>query len=678
MRRRGVVSTSVVGLVLGLVRGARAEEPYVRGARDREGVVRELATRSADYATVLVVFDTATFNPPPGRSEFEADHRYREDLPAWLASVTLLASAAKRPVLVATTSSLKALPALGDGWKEAIGRDLAVPWWKTDSFAFEPAVKWIARLVDEKGARGGSTPHPSTCMLVLVTGDILPEEAVRGVFDVFSHLGEAEGAAGLPTDESWRAKLLPLGGYWDEEEVAKTLHKRSSGLFVVAPEARFCDFLPVVEIPDVPWASRPVAPPQLPVALSPTRTDEEPKPLVPDDEEGKRLVEQALEAFKAFDVTRFESSTPAFCRHYGSGVFFNTDCPSGFGYWPFARAASATGGRYLFYPYPPGKWLDACPKDPALMSRLAPELVPKDDYLRAKRNDAALDAICEACLAVVEETPWHDSASDVHERAPGWMHFRSTNPFALFERFPVRDRPVDDVPDLEDKSAARLRREGAQLERVARRYDRAIRILERAERSILGGAAGAAHPRSIASLALARFWFEMGAFHLDALSIFFKESARLRERGIVTYVPTIRMSDCLDGYDGLTISPEDEAAFRSDFAPPEYQGNLLSIPQDDAKYRARREADRVLKSLDPRLRERALRMIAAGESVMQSYARSPWGWVVYYSEAVTFVSEPVPDGGAPEFDREGDSVEFLRPATPRPGSSGGGPTSGGG
>lgn len=664
MCHKSIAAIRIVGLVLCLAPAVPADEVYVRGARDRDAVVRELAARSADYASLLLVFDAPTFNPPPGRSEFAMDHRYRDDLPDWLASVATLASAAKRPTYVAATSSARPVPVLGD-WRKDVERDLDTPWWQAPSVAFEPAASWLTRLVDEAGGQ---------CMVVLLTGDILPEQTVMGILDILSRLGDAEGApawlrkaAGQPTDESWRAKLLPVGDYWEEEEIAEALRKRSSALFVVAPEARFGDFLPVVEIPDVPWASRPTTRPQ---AIAMRR-----KSPAPDDPE-RQATDRALEVLDT--SLRFESLTPSFCRHYGSGVFFNTDCPSGFGHWPFARVAAATGGKYLFYPFPPGKWLDACPQDQSLMGRLAPELGSKEEYLRAKRNDAALDAICKACREVVEETPWTDSAGpNLHERAPGWMFFRSTKPFAVFERFPTRDRPVDDIPDIEGMSATKLRREGEELGRVARRYDRAIAVLERAETSILGGAGGPAHPRSVANLALARFWFEMSAFHLDALSIFLRESSRLRERGIVTYVPTIRMSDCLDGYLSLKISPADEAALRSDFAPPEYQGNLLAVPQSDPKYRARREIDRVLRNLDPRLRERALRMIAAAESVMQRYARSPWGSVVYYSEAVTFVSEPVEEAAA-EFDREGEDVEFLRPTTPRPGSSPGGPTSGGG
>lgn len=665
------------GLLVAFALAAAADDApriYARGVKDRAAVVRELAARSAGYASVLVVLDLATFAPPPGECEFAADHRYREDLPDWFTSIATLAAAAGKPTSVAATSSRKPVPVAG-GWREAIERDLGVAWWKAEGFAFEPAAKWIARLLDERTARGGTAP---SCMLVLITGDILPEQAVRGVFDVRALLHDVEGAPewlrkGTPADESWRSRLLPVGAYWDEEEVATVLRKRSSALSVVAPESRFGDFLPVVEMPDVPWASRPVAPPD--VGGASRRLDEQLKPTLPDDAERARAVERVQEALGAFTL-RFESSTPTFCRHYGQGVFFNTDCPSGFGYWPFARAVAATGGKYLFYPYPPGKWLDPSPHDESLLSRLAPELTSKEDYLRAKRNDVALDAICEACLEVVDQTPWSDSADDPRERASGWMFFRSTKPFAIHERTPQRDRPIGDIPELADKSPAKLRKEGEELARVARRYDRAIGILESAETSILKGARATAHPRSIANLALARFWFEMSAFHLEALSIFLKESSRLRERGVVTYVPTIRMSDCLDGYEDLTISPEDELRFRSDFQPPEYQGNLLSVPLSDPKYRAKRDVERVLERLDPRLRGRALRMIAAAESVMQRYARSPWGAVVYYSEAMTFVSEPVPEGVA-EFDREGEDPGLLRPTTPRPGSSPGGPTSGG-
>jgi len=682
MLERGRLGISAIGALcllalLGPSRaGGDAPQIYSHVPQDRQAILVDLGTRSASYASVLCILDAATFNPPPGDSEFTADHRYRDDLASWLESVKTLAGKTKCPTYVAATSSAHVVRAEGDGWQTQVERDLAPEWWEASS-PFVPAAKSLARLVDE--AHG----H---CMVVLVTGDILPEATVQGTFasPVFP-----EDDAAAEAKETWRSKLLPVGEYWDEEKVANALRERSSGLFVVAPEARFCDFLPVVEIPDLPWVSRPVMPPFDALAEKMNeeqraRTEEALKGLSPEQRE-KILRALETQVSESGGNTRFESSTPAFCEHYGRGVFFNTDCPSGFGYWPFARVAAATGGRYLFYPFPPGRWLDKCTRDLALMNRLAPELGPRSEYLEAKRNDPALDAICDACRQVIEETPWTDSHDlDLHNRAPGWMLFRSTKPLVLFDRFPRRDRPCDESYDsgfFEDPPPSRLRKYAQRLSRAAKGYDRAIAILERAAKSMEGGPGGA-HPRSVADLYLARFWFEMSAFHLEAMSLFFKERARLRERDkvhgrfTVTYVPTIRMSDCLDSESGLTVSPNDEGSYRSDFAPKGYQGNLLGVPQGNPKFRARRDIEMVLKNLDPSLKDRALRMIHAADDVIARYRKSPWGWVVYYTEAFTFVSVEV-TGSPVESDRMG--VEILRPTTPHPPpSTGGGPTTGGG
>ena len=143
------------------------------------------------------------------------------------------------------------------------------------------------------------------------------------------------------------------------------------------------------------------------------------------------------------------------------------------------------------------------------------------------------------------------------------------------------------------------------------------------------------------------------------------------------YIPTIRLSDCLAGYSQRVLPEADEARYAPVFPDRVgYQGNILNIPQEDPNYRAKRRMKNVLKNLDPRLRDRANSMIRAAEEVMARYARSPWGWVVYYSWASTFVSHR--SSNSPDaLDRGG--VELLRPTTPggRPKSKDAGPKTGG-
>jgi hypothetical protein len=146
------------------------------------------------------------------------------------------------------------------------------------------------------------------------------------------------------------------------------------------------------------------------------------------------------------------------------------------------------------------------------------------------------------------------------------------------------------------------------------------------------------------------------------------------DRVLVTYVPTIRMSDCLDAYDGRALDLAGEAQYRR-WVPrdaPGYQGNILDIPIEHPDFRARRRTASVLRHLDRRLHARALRMLDGARAVMKTYGRTGWGWSTYYSEAFTFIFKPVevPRGHQPS---RGGGKPPPRPTTPR----GGGPGKGG-
>ena len=69
----------------------------------------------------------------------------------------------------------------------------------------------------------------------------------------------ADVTSGHETD--WRTRLPALGDYWDPVAVATTVQRARGVLYVVAPEARFGDFSPAPELPDLPWQSRPMYPP---------------------------------------------------------------------------------------------------------------------------------------------------------------------------------------------------------------------------------------------------------------------------------------------------------------------------------------------------------------------------------------------------------------------------------
>jgi hypothetical protein len=59
------------------------------------------------------------------------------------------------------------------------------------------------------------------------------------------------------------------------------------------------------------------------------------------------------------------------------------------------------------------------------------------------------------------------------------------------------------------------------------------------------------------------------------------------------------------------------------------------------EYRAKRQLPELLKCIDARLVPFACSMVDAAAEVMEHEARSPWGWVVYYSEAHCFAPAEV-------------------------------------
>ena len=281
--------------------------------------------------------------------------------------------------------------------------------------------------------------------------------------------------------------------------------------------------------------------------------------------------------------------------------------------------------------------------------------------------------------------------------ATGWSAFESLRPKKPTKRHRLRRKPFD----LHLMGTARkLKQAGEDLIPVVAQYDQAIRVLDKALARVAAGK-DTSHPRSVADLRLGRYWFAMSAFHLEALSIYLREFERLappgfderRDEFVVTYVTTIKMSDCLDAYDGRTLSEADEKRYsrqvtrawglvgKGAWNPgdqiPGQQGNVLRIPLGSRNYRAKRSRSNVLRHLDRRLMPRALDMIHAAEKVMKHHAKTPWGWTTYYSEAYTFVFLPLPKstGRVPRRGEDGED-EDTPPWTPTPrggGSSPGGP-----
>jgi hypothetical protein len=453
---------------------------------------------------------------------------------------------------------------------------------------------------------------------------------------------------------------------------------------------------------------------------------------IPDPEERRRVVEAMLDQLERTGSTRgepggptdledllrtgrrFHGETPLWFPHAVDGtLLWNDHTPSAFGHWFLARVVAKTGGRYVFYPFPPGRWLDPCPRDEALLARLAPELGTRKSFAHARSGDPALAALCRAAALVTADTPWSDTYGS--RLARGWSSFDSVSPLVQTGGFRLRRKPFDLHLVGGQQS---FHQEGQRLADLLPRYDRAIEALDHALSRIRAGEDVASHPRSVADLRLGRFWFALSAFHLEALSIYLREWERFvppgfddrKHRLVVTYLRAIRMSDCLDAYDGRVLSDEAEAGYRRDLlrhvdwdggpapAPgpppgmgpsggpswaerevvPGQQGNVLDIPEGSPDYRAKRSRVAVIRYLDRRLVPRALDLIRAAEGVMADHAKTPWGWTTYYTDAFTFVFEPVPrsDGRS---DRPGgeSSPDEPPPWSPTPrdggGSSAGGP-----
>lgn len=738
MLRYAVRGTLAFLLLLGVLAPAapgdepRARDVYVRRRTSIPKTVHWLVqeARRQGVGQVLVVFDAASFAPPPGVTEFSMDRLYLDDLPAWIDALGNEVADAPCPIRATSSLGQKTI-AVGEGpWRTALEDLVTRPWWKGDGLQkFEPAARWINRLLQISESGIAAATGEKRRLLVLVSGSITPE---RWVF-----LGNR------PVWESaWRTRLREIGTYWDEEAIAARLERDRCLFYAIAPESHFCDFRPFVELPELPWASRPQFPPlrfgsssrRGPVTRLDTfdedvvrrRLDEQLKNVIPDAAARRREVERCLVKLRAAwkkaqgpredrpgdrrrspstpgalpprsqppslhgSSWRFDSKTPYWFPRTGASLLINNHAPSGYGYWPYVRVAAKTGGKYFFYPFPPTRWLDICPYDPGLLDRLSPDLTHRAKYFARLKGDAAFDAVARATNLVLDETPWAD-ANYSDRTASGWSSFRRTSPIRFHAHWFLRRKPFEVI--FEDPGDARrsLLRTGARLqEDVLPRYDRAIRILDKA----LAEEASSrqrSHPRAVADLILARCWFAMSAFHLEAFSIYALELERFIpdriqgqiDRWWVVYIPTIKMSDALDGYTGQELTPEDESSYERWVLPdqPGMQGNILLIDPEHTHYRAKRKLTDVLKNLDPRLVPRALDMIHSARRVMRDHALSGWGWTTYYSIAYTFIFMPLYPDPAPPPTRPGDT-EPTPPTTPRGpattpgGSEPGGPTTG--
>lgn len=679
----------------------RRPGPMIRAADAVISFAREVGA-----PLVLVTFDRTTFAPPPGDNEFRDGHDYPSDLETWVLAFQRGGAAPAPEIRVGATTSDRWVDVRASAAARAVRQDLeAASFTAPDGPRVEPATRWVARALARNGVPSAATVGAgrAAAVLVLITSEHLPEDL------------PAEASRAIGRREPWRTQLLPHGTSWDEEAIGAKLAAAACPLVVVAPEVRFLDEVPLPTLPALPWASRPTAesadawlattPPEpRPFGRSTPDDGLAPPhfPVLPDEAEPDPMA-------SLLGGGRFHGDTPTWrpTRPPLHELAFPTDSPSGYGYWPFARAAARSGGRYVFYPFPPGDFLDVCPSDPRLEHELAPPLDPRARWPARVAADDATRALLEAQRMVFDVTPWADTLVGDDRRADAWDAFTQAKPPVAADRWQPRRFPWDDpIPDgVPLRKVADAIRWG---ERIATttlpRYEAALARLDAAVEAMGDGVGTPPPPRAQADLLLGRSWFAMSAFHLHALSIYLRELRSFFPPGtpaepselVVTYVPTIRLSDVLEGYEGRTVPPAWETSRRQPPPAdiPRWQSNLLAIPRREPAYRALRSWDRVVERLDPRLLRDAMRVRVTADAVMRRFGRSPHGWVTYYADLYTFVwapgngprsvlrrigSAPVPPATTPP-DAGGTTTPDDDPlptppgGTPRPGSGSGGPT----
>ncbi|MBL9086399.1 MAG: hypothetical protein JNM10_04590, partial [Planctomycetia bacterium] len=636
-------------------------------------------------------------------NEFSDGHDFRGDLAAWVDAFGAGAAATSLDVRVGTTASSQWADARDAGALASVRADLAkASWTAPDTPRVVTASRWVERALARNDVPSSALVGAgrAAAVLVLIASEQLPE-------DTTARLREVVGRR-----DAWRSQLLPPGGSWDEEAVGARLAAAACPLFVVAPEVRFLDEMPLPTLPALPWASRPWArdPPRFEwIELDlfpPTPPLPGPDaPTTPYDGVPPRRHRVVREP----RAGRFAAWTPLwFPRMPRTGrLAFPADSPSGYGYWPFARVAARSGGRYAFYPFPPAEFLDVCPADAHLLNELTPCLDARSRWPARVAADDATRALLEAQRMVLDVTPWADGVLREDGRGDAWAAFTQAKPPVAADRWVPRRFPWDDpIPDGADlRRLADAIRWGERIATtVLPRYEAALARLDAAVEAMGDGVGTPPPPRAQADLLLGRCWFAMSAFHLHALSIYLREIRTFLPPGtpaepselVVTYVPTIRLSDVLEGYEGRTMPAAFETSKQRP-APadiPRFQSNILDIEGRDPAYRALRSWDRVVERLDPRLLRDAVRVRATAAAVMRRFARSPHGWAAYYAELDTFVWSPglgdrsrrilwgspdlppatTPSDGGGATTPDDDPVPTPPGGTPRPGSGSGGPT----
>ncbi len=435
---------------------------------------------------------------------------------------------------------------------------------------------------------------------------------------------------------------------WHEEEVGRTLAKCGTELIVVAPEAAFGEDTPVSLAPFLPWASRPVAAGrgQIYASLS--------APLPPDpgtsDLSPVQLLEETVRAWPRFEgqlpdkLDVVDPPRPDFLRSLES------DIPTGFVAWEYARACRITHGACWYFPRQRTDWRDPCKR-----GDLARMLIPDVDLSAAAqwkaRRDDPLDRttrrivrrLLERSVKVVETHPIFPYCD-----LPPLLRRQRDHDGAK----PPCELLASRVPN--DLELRQWRDFAKTLPPLIADYDAGAEELE---------AALAAPPpeprvdprwtRTVADASLTLYWLRTSAFHLAQLEeiVGHPEDVLVAPKENVPYrvvsMACLRMSELLLAYDGASVDPDAEARFAAlrrwssllgvDTSEQRSRDCRLVVDPLDPLFRAARYPPFAMQRLSPAARERVLRILLHATRLHERFAQTPWDWMVYYDEPHTFV-----------------------------------------
>ncbi len=598
---RRALLLAAVGILLGGSLATAAEDPqardvYVRARMDIGQTVRwlEREAERVEASQVLFVFDAATFAPPPGLTEFSMQYAFFQDLGRWCRELETWAGRAE--ISLRGTSSLAPLSIdlTEAGALERLQTLVQRSWWKGEAVTeLEPAARWMKHLLARtESALGGATTHGPR-LLVLVSGAVTPERWIP-----------AHRTPGW--ESAWRTKLRPVGDYFDEQAVGTMLQREGCRLYVVAPEAYFGDFSPMAEMPPLPWAARPEFPPDDLLgrianrrgggtgARPPSRDtqrqalDEMLKGVIPDPEARRKAVEAALEQMDAAPppTTPGRSGAAASLR----GAYRHAGNPLRGGDAHLVsddrRACSLRQSRTLRLrrvALGPGRGEDAGEVRllPIRVLAVARSVsgrprAHQSPGARAGEPHAVRDAAEGRSRAGCDRTSGRSGGG---RHALGGLPRRTIAPVssgrASCGRAPCvwtgRSRCGSCRSTSRSPTTSRTSRRwgSASTRRCCRSTTGRLRSSTTRSPTSSAGRTTVPIRGRVADLRLARFWFAMSAFHLEAFSIYARELDRFIPASMkghvdyiaITYVPTIRMSDCLEGYDPRSLTLAEEAAY---------------------------------------------------------------------------------------------------------------------